>query len=470
MRSIIGRNRRVPVLVAAGITAALALSGCASASQAGGSSSSATSATSGQTAAAPASAAGSQAVYAKAVAKAKEIAGGKTLGGSIEYIGPNGGAEGEILQSVYKAFTDATGTAVKYTGSQDENSIVQSRVQAGNPPDIADLSIGVANTYAVQGKLMNLSKVIGNSEMQANYSPSLLKTVTADGKVFGVFQGFSNFMVWYNPKTYTGPKNPTTWAQMTDWTDQLAAKGTPAWCIAEESGASSGFPGAQFIENLFAKKYGPDLLNQWGTGKLAWTSPQVKDAFQMFGSIATDDKKVSGGVTGSLAGSIATGSNGLVASPPTCQADLWGSWVPGLIGPTVDPGVNLDFFRVPGSTPAYANTEIFQSTVATAFKDTPQTEAFLKFVESTEAQTLLASADHWTVANKNVPASTYKNVLLQRAAQTYFGEGVTLATGPNSLANAAVSAAFYKGVVAYLQDPSSLDTVLATIQQAAQGS
>ena len=68
----------------------------------------------------------------------------KKLGGSIEYIGPNGGAEGAILQSVYKAFTDATGTDVKYTGSQDDNNIIQSRVQAGNPPDIADLSIGVA--------------------------------------------------------------------------------------------------------------------------------------------------------------------------------------------------------------------------------------------------------------------------------------------------------------------------------------
>ena len=131
---------------------------------------------------------------------------------------------------------------------------------------------------------MDLSKVIGDTTMNADYSASLLKTVTAGGKVFGVFQGFSNFMVWYNPKTYTGPKNPTTWAQLADWTDQQAAKGTPAWCIAEESGAGSGFPGAQFIENLFAKKYGPDLLNQWGTGKLKWTSPEVKDAFQMFGS------------------------------------------------------------------------------------------------------------------------------------------------------------------------------------------
>ena len=58
---------------------------------------------------------------------------------------------------MYQAFTDATGTKITYTGTQDTNSIVQSRVQAGNPPAIADLSLGVADGYAKQGKLMNLS-------------------------------------------------------------------------------------------------------------------------------------------------------------------------------------------------------------------------------------------------------------------------------------------------------------------------
>ena len=411
-----------------------------------------------------------QGLYAKAVAEAKKIAGDKQLGGSIEYIGPNGGNEGAILQAVYKAFTEATGTKVNYTGTQDTNNIVQSRSQAGNPPDIADLSLGVADGYAKQGKLMDLSKVIGESELKTNYNQSLLDGASVDGKVFGVYQGFSNFMLWYNPQQYTGPKDPTSWQQVTDWTDQEAAKSTPVWCIAEESGAGSGFPGAQFIEILFAKKYGPELLKQWGDGQLKWTSPQVKDAWQMFGSIATDDKKVSGGVTGSLAASIATGSNGLVAKPATCQADVWGSWVPGLIGSAGQPGKNLDFYQVPASNPEYKNTEIFQTTVATAFVDNAKTRAFMKFIESTQAQTLLASADHWTVSNKNVPASTYKSVLLRRAAKTYFGDDVTLATGPNVMANAATSAAFYKGVISYLQNPASLDTVLQTIQKAADGS
>src|SRR3954466_4150915 len=125
------RRARTAALIVLPLAFALALAGCASDEQAGAGSTERTDAS----------------LYKDAVAKAKEIAGNKQLGGSIEYIGPNGGAEGEVLQSVYKAFTEATGTKVNYTGTQDINSIVQSRVQAGNPPEVADLQIGVAQGY-----------------------------------------------------------------------------------------------------------------------------------------------------------------------------------------------------------------------------------------------------------------------------------------------------------------------------------
>lgn len=452
-------SRRL-VLAGALPVAALGLAACASEEQASGSS--ASDGGGGTTLDAD--------LHAKAVEAASKIAGGKELGGSIEYIGPNGGAEGAILQAVYSAFTEATGTKVNYTGSQDTNNIVQSRMKAGNPPEIADLAIGVATGYAQQGVLLDLTETIGEEELRKNYNQSLLDGASLDGKLFGVYQGFSNFMLWYNPEAYNGPKEPADWQEIVDWTDERAADGKTTWAIAEESGAGSGFPGAQFIEVLFAKKYGPDALRAWGTGELPWTSDEVKDAWEMFGSIATDDSKVEGGVTGSLAAPIATGSNGLVDSPDTAQASVWGSWVPGLIGASVEPEKNLDFMRVPASVAEFEKTEIFQTSVAVGFSDDEKTTAFLRFIASTEAQTLLASANQWTVANMNVPTDTYSSVLLQRAAETFFGDDVTLATGPNVLADAATSSAFYKGVISYLQDPASLDTVLQTIDAAAKGS
>jgi alpha-glucoside transport system substrate-binding protein len=411
-------------------------------------------------------------LYAAAVANAREIAGDEQLAPTLEYVGGNTGAEGEAFQAVYQAFTDATGTAIDYGGtgsSVSTNVTIQSRVQAGNPPDLADMTLGVAKSFAQAGDTLDLTATIGADVLAANFGQSLLDSLSYDGKVFGVPQGFSTFMVWYNPKTYTGPTAPQTWQEVVDWTNTAAAAGQTPWCIAEEAGAGSGFPGTQWIESLFGKMYGPEMLAKWSSGELPWTSDEVKSAWEAFGSIATDDSKVAGGVAGSLSESIATGSNGLIADPPTCQAVLWGSWVPGLIGEGVIPGENLDFYQIPGDVPEFASTEIFNAGSTVVLKDSPTAQAFIRFLASGPTQALLGSANRWMVANTTVPSSTYKSPLVQKAAATYFGGDADLVAPPDIMSSAAVGAAFNKGVVSFLQDPSRLDEILQGIQDAAEG-
>jgi alpha-glucoside transport system substrate-binding protein len=455
MRNGARRNPWWRAAGATGVVAALLLSGCASQEQA-----ESTSTTSATTSAS----AGGTDYQAAAVAEAKKITDGQGLSGSIEMIGVNSGVEGETLQKLYAAFTEGSGVSVKYTGSQDTNTLIASRVTAGNPPDVADISLGTSMQYAKDGKLLDLGAAFGD-ELKANYEQALLDDASYDGKIFGVYQGFNNFMLWYNPANYSGPKDPTSWQQIADWTKTQGDAGKTVWCAAQNAGAASGFPGAQFLENLFLKKYGPQKYKAWGEGTLAWTSPEVKDAWQQFGALIGNDKYVSGGVAGILADPIATGYNGLTAETPTCEAILWGSWVPGLIGDTAKPGETIDFYQVPAADPAYAKSELFQATASVGFTDKPATKAFLKWLQSTPAQTYLASLNRWPVANKNVPAETYTSASLQKIAKVYFGtSGTQLAVGPNLLQSAATSTAFYKGIVTYLQKPDQLDTVLATIQ------
>ena len=192
------------------------------------------------------------------------------------------------MQKVYSAFTEATGTEINYTGSQDSSNIVQSRVPAGNPPAVADLALGAAQGYAADGHLLDLTDPVGADVLASNYPDSPLDAASFEGSLFGIYQGFSNFMLWYNPSAYTGPAEPEDWQEIVDWTTSRAEQGLTTWGVAEESGASSGFPGAQLIEVLFARKYGPDLLREWGNGRLSWTSDEVRDAWQMFGAFATD--------------------------------------------------------------------------------------------------------------------------------------------------------------------------------------
>lgn len=397
--------------------------------------------------------------------------GSQKLSGSLSIMGDTSGSEGEVLKMMYKPFADATGVTVNYTGSGNNLTVVQSRVAAGNPPDLVTTAPGVMRQYSSSNKLLNLSSFM-QSELKANYSPSVLASASIGADVYGVYQGFNNIEFWYNPTAYNGPKAGATWQDVQAWTDKEAAAGKPVWCNAQGGGTSNGYPGELFIEELFAKKYGAQLTEDWGTGKLPWTSPQVKDAFEMFGKFALNDAAVLGGVKGSLSQDTGTGSNGLVASPPTCQAVVWGSWTGGLISSSakgVKPGVNLNFMTVPASDPKYASTETYSAEVMYAFKDSPETRAFLQYLASPQAQTLLASANHWPVSNINVPSSTYTDPILQNISKTYFGSDVQLAAGPALLAKTAVITGAAKGVVAYLQNPSSLDSVLQTIEALAKG-
>lgn len=204
--SMLARSRSLALGVAA-LSATLVFAGCASPEQAQSSS--------GGT--------GDNNAYQAAVAEAKKITNGQQLASSLEMIGYNAGAEGQTLEQVYRAFTEATDVKIKYTGSQDNVNIVQSRVQSGNPPDVADLPLGVAKGYARQGKLVDLSAAFGN-ELSQDFSSSMLSYASENGKAFGIPQGLNTYMIWYNPQHYSGPKDPTDWKQITDWTSSEAAK------------------------------------------------------------------------------------------------------------------------------------------------------------------------------------------------------------------------------------------------------
>jgi len=413
---------------------------------------------------APARADATDPYYTAAVAEAKKLTEGVKLGDSLEYVGQNSGAEGQTLEKVYAAFQDATGVKVKYQGTPDLIAIVQSRMQAGNPPDVVDLQLGMAKDLAAKGKLDDLSAAF-DADLKANFSPMLLDTSSYDGKVFGIYQGVNPFMVWYNPQVYKGPDHPKDWQALVDYTDAEAKAGRTVWCAAEGAGASSGFPGMQMVEAIFLKKYGPELYQQWGSGALPWTSDQVKDAYKEFGDVIVANGHVNGGTIGALSTSIATGYNPLTAEKPGCQLAMWGAWVPGLIGETAKPGENIDFFRIPASDPKYYNYEMFQSAIAVGLTDNPTTLAFMRFIASTPAQAYLASLNRWPVANKNVAPDTYPSPLLQKITKEFFSgaDDVEFAAGPNVMNKGATSSEAYKSVVSFMQSPKSLDKALEKV-------
>ena len=93
------------------------------------------------------------------------------IGGEVSLIASWGGNERDVLMKMISPFESETGITVNYTGTRDMDAVVTTRVQAGNPPDIAAFANpGKMAQFANQGELVNLSTVLNMGEISNAYS------------------------------------------------------------------------------------------------------------------------------------------------------------------------------------------------------------------------------------------------------------------------------------------------------------
>ena len=102
-----------------------------------------------------------------------------------------------------------------------------------------------------------------------------------------------------------------------------------AWRL--RPGRTLAFPDIYLVEEIFAKMWGGDMLTKWGTGEIAWDSPEVKAAFEAFGKIGTKDEMVYPSIDGALTTNIAEGVIPLYQDPPLCTYYSFGEYTQGFI-------------------------------------------------------------------------------------------------------------------------------------------
>src|SRR5215469_12662219 len=110
--------------------------------------------------------------------------------GSVHVIAVWSGQEQANFMKVLKPFEDSTGIKVQYEASRDEDAILTTRVQAGNPPDLAAApSPQLLTTFAKQGKVIALNDAVDMSGLQANTADSWIKLGEPlnDGKLYQIF-------------------------------------------------------------------------------------------------------------------------------------------------------------------------------------------------------------------------------------------------------------------------------------------
>jgi len=390
---------------------------------------------------------------------------GNLNGKTVNVIGTWGGDEQAAFLKMVEPWEKQTGAKVKYTGTRDINTVLTTGVASGVLPDLAGLpGPGQMAEYAQADKLVALDDVLDLPTYKNDTAKALVDLGTVDGKVYGVFiKAAIKGLIWYNPKVHDySSAPPKTWTDLVSQAsaNQGAAKST--WCLGIESGAASGWPATDWIEDLVLRTAGPQVYTQWYQGKVKWSDPAIKNAFSIY---ATDVVgKAYGGSQTAVATNFGNAGDPLFASPPGCAFLHQASFITTFSQfKSHAAGTDYNFFPFPDIDPKYAGAVEGAGDLFGMFHDTAAAKSLMKYLVTAEAQDIWVKIGGALSANKK--AKSYPDEISKRSAEV-LANAKTFAFDASDGMPTAMNDAFWKAMVALTNGSKSVDQVLADLDTA----
>jgi alpha-glucoside transport system substrate-binding protein len=376
----------------------------------------------------------------------------------VTVVGSWGGSEQDSFLAMVKPWEDSTGNKVKYTGSRGLGAYLTTAVASGTLPDLAGLpGPGEMAQFAAGGSLKPLDDVLDLETYKADTVSALVDLGTIDGKVQAVFIKLSvKGFIWYNTANYTGeaPAN---------WDGVMATDKGPAdslFCVGLESGADSGWPGTDWVEDFLIRQAGPDVYDSWVNGETKWTDPAVKAAFEAFGDVLENSF---GGAATVNSTNFGDGGNGLFTDPPGClfhhQASFMSDFFVNQGGATAG---DFDFFVMPEISSDNAGALTGGGDLFGLFSEKEAAKDLLKYLVTAEAQQIWADRGGFVSANTKV--TTYPTPVEQKSGDAIKDATVFRFDG-GDLMPATMKAAFFKAMVDYAENPGDLDAILTSLDE-----
>lgn len=394
--------------------------------------------------------------------------------GSVNVLGLWGSGELTSFEAMVAPWEQRTGGEMEFTGTRDITAILGSRVDGGNPPDVAlPAEIGLFQEFARDGLLTPLSECAGlEQKIRDNYPQSFIDLGTVDGELYGFFmKADTKGTIFYNPTFFTENNfEPLTadssFEDLTALSDQIRdSAGTPPWSNGQEAGAGTGFPGSDTIQQILINEAGVDTYDGVADGSVRYTDPAVRDAWEKLGDLTLEEGyTVQGSGAGIVATNFETSSYPPFQDPPTAAMVALGAFASGFITkqfPDAEAGTDFDFFPWPGGAVTGS------ANIAYAFNSDPTTCSFLDYIASAEAQQIWVEDGGFTSVNKQVSLDAYPDDVARKAAQQLL-EAETFRFDLDDLIGGGGQQAIFQGVTRYLTNPDQLDSILEDIDAAVQ--
>ena len=370
-------------------------------------------------------------------------------------------AEGQAFDDSLKAFRDATGINVVYSGITNYETVLNVRVAGGLAPDIAQIAQpGTMRGYQSDGKLIALDDVVDTDQVKADFNPSFVDLGTVDGKMYGLFykQDLKS-IVWYPVKAFAdaGYAIPTTWDELVALSDQIVADGSNPWCTTIEHGDASGWVATDWLEDVVLRTAGAEVYDQWVSHEIPFNDPQILAAAEQVAKMWFTEGYTYGGNTRINATWVGDSQTPMFdEAGPKCWLHKQAAWIPDFWPKDADgnalfkPGVDSSFFYFPPIEAAQGNPVLGGGDMFVMFNDRPEVRAFMQWLTTVDAVKDRVATGAFLAANNAVPAEWYTSYPMSGLAEIAREATALRFDGSDSMPKEVGAGTFWKGMVKWI--------------------
>ena len=406
----------------------------------------------------------------------EDFAGAHDLSGeTIEITGPWTGEDARLVNSVVAYFEEATGANVNYTGSDSFEQDIVISAQAGSPPNIAVFpQPGLAADMASRGFLSPLDE--GTADwVRENYAAGdswvdLGTYAGQDGEeaLYGFFYKVDvKSLVWYSPEQFeeAGYDIPQTMQELKDLTQQIVDDGATPWCVGLGSGAATGWPATDWVEDIMLRLHAPEVYDDWVSNDMPFDDERVVEAIEEFGWFARNDDFVQGGAQAAATTDFRDSPSGLFSFPPQCYMHKQASFIPTFFPDGSQYGEDFDFFYFPADAERdLGNPVLGAGTLFAITNDSDATRVFMEFLKTPIAHEIWMAQSGFLTPFTEVNSDVFGDDSL-RAMNDILLEATTFRFDASDLMPGEIGAgAFWTGMVDFVTGADAED-VARIIQQ-----
>jgi alpha-glucoside transport system substrate-binding protein len=346
-------------------------------------------------------------------------------GNQVEVTGPWGGTEQVRFRSVLERFSRESGIQVTFaTGSPDSDrpdrevaATLERRLANGCAPDVALLpQPGLLADLAAAGRIKPLPRDTA-SLVRRNYNPAWLRLASYGGELYGVwFKASNKSMIWYRSEAFdrAGVEPPSTWSELMQVSESLAASGTTPFSI----GGADGWTLTDWFENIYLRTAGPELYDKLARHEIPWTHPSVTQALATLAQVLGRPEWLAGGTPGALETGFEASVKKVFGDTPTAAMVYEGDFVATAIdGGKVRIGHEAKVFPFPSVAESDPAAVALGGDVAVLFNPgNKAAKRLIRFLATPEAAEPWAKLGGFTSPNKRLDPAVYPDQTTRESA------------------------------------------------------